>query len=218
MPADLVSTIDQLLLLKGIELAGIGANLACLGGIRPDDENMGALSAIATELEERFGLTFEHISGGNSANFAWFGSAKDVGRVNSLRLGESIYLGRETLYRQSISGLFTDAFTLVAEVIESKLKPSLPYGQVCQDAFGNAPKFRDQGEIRRAILAVGRQDVQVSGLTPRVDVGILGASSDHLVVNAKECGLEVGDEVAFDLSYGALLAAMTSPYVTKEYR
>ena len=46
----------------------------------------------------------------------------DVGRVNDLRLGEAILLGREPLDRQPIDGLHTDAFTLVAEVIESKVE------------------------------------------------------------------------------------------------
>ena len=113
------------------------------------------------------------------------------------------------------SGLYVDAMTLVSEVIESKIKPSVPYGEICQDAFGNVPEFKDQGQIRRAILGVGLQDVLVSGLTPRSDVEILGASSDHIIVNAKNINLNVGDEIEFDLNYGALLSAMTSPYVNK---
>ena len=48
-------------------------------------------------------------------------STKDVGRINNLRIGESVFLGREPLNREQIPGLFTDAFTLVAEVIELKL-------------------------------------------------------------------------------------------------
>jgi len=146
-----------------------------------------------------------------------FISTEDIGRINNLRLGESIYLGCETLYRKPIPGLFTDAFTLVAEVIESKIKPSVPNGEVCQDAFGNIPEFQDRGQIRRAILGVGLQDVLVSGLTPGSDIDILGMSSDHIIVDAKEIDLNVGNEVEFSLNYGALLSAMTSPYVMKRY-
>ncbi|MHA1203200.1 MAG: alanine/ornithine racemase family PLP-dependent enzyme, partial [Candidatus Heimdallarchaeaceae archaeon] len=123
----------------------------------------------------------------------------------------------ETLYRKPIPGLCTDAFTLVAEVIESKVKPSVPYGEVCQDAFGNIPEFQDYGQIRRAILGVGLQDVLVSGLTPRSAFNILGTSSDHIIVDAKEIELNVGNVVEFNLNYGALLSAMTSPYVMKKY-
>lgn len=215
MPSDLENTVNQVLKLSGINLAGIGSNLACFGGVKPDDEKMGSLSSIAEDIEEKFGLTLEYVSGGNSANYNWFMSTADVGRINNLRLGESIYLGRETLYRKPIPGLFTDALTLVSEVIESKIKPSLPYGEIHQDAFGNIPDFKDQGQIRRAILGIGLQDVLVSGLTPRSDIEIIGASSDHIIVNAKNVELNVGNELEFDLNYGALLSAMTSLYVNK---
>jgi len=217
MPSDLEDIIREVVELEGIELSGIGTNLACLGGIKPDKEKMGYLSSLAREVEERFNLTLEFVSGGNSANYNWFISTEDVGRINNLRLGESIYLGREPLYRKPIPGLFTDAFTLVAEVIESKIKPSVPYGEVCQDAFGNIPVFQDRGEIRRVIIGVGLQDVLVSGLTPKSAINIIGRSSDHTIVDAKEIDLNVGNEVEFNLNYGALLSAMTSPYVMKKY-
>lgn len=215
MPADLDDTVHQVLRLKGIQLAGIGSNLACFGGVMPDEEKMGFLSSIAHDIEEKFGLNLEYVSGGNSANYNWFTSTRDVGRINNLRLGESIFLGCETLFRKPIPGLHTDAMTLVSEVVESKIKPSLPYGNICQDAFGNVPEFKDQGQIRRAILGIGLQDVQVSGLTPRSDIEIIGASSDHIIVNAKSTVLDVGNELEFDLNYGALLSAMTSLYVNK---
>ncbi len=217
MPSDLEDTVKEAIDLEGIELAGIGTNLACFGGVEPDEEKMGCLSSLAGTIEEKFGLTLEFVSGGNSANYNWFVSTQDVGKINNLRLGESIYLGCETLYRKPIPGLFTDAFTLVAEVIESKVKPSVPYGEICQDTFGNVPEFQDHGQIRRAILGVGLQDVLVSGLSPRLDIEILGASSDHIILDAKQVDLKVGDEVEFDLNYAALLSGMTSPYVMKKY-
>ncbi len=216
LPAKLNNTVDQVLKLDGIRLVGIGTNLACFGGIKPDDTNMGLLSSLAGGLEEKFGLEFVFVSGGNSANYDWFMSTSDVGRVNNLRLGESIFLGCETLHRTPIPGLFTDAFTLVAEVIESKMKPSQPYGTVYQDAFGKIPEHEDRGQINRAILGIGLQDVLVSGLIPRLDVDILGASSDHIIVDTKNMDIMAGNELEFDLNYGSLLSAMTSPYVIKE--
>ena len=216
LPVELNNTVDQVLKLDGIRLVGIGTNLACFGGIKPDDSNMGILSALASEVEEKFGLEFVFVSGGNSANYDWFMSTKDVGRVNNLRLGESIFLGCETLHRTPIPGLFTDAFTLVAEIIESKVKPSQPYGTVHQNAFGNVPEHEDRGQINRAILGIGLQDVMVSGLVPRSDIDILGASSDHIIVDTKNTELVVGNELEFDLNYGSLLSAMTSPYVEKK--
>ena len=215
MPSDLAKTVEQVLQFEGIKLVGIGSNLACFGGVKPDEAKMTSLSSLADEIESSFGLTLEFVSGGNSANYDWFISTKDVGRINNLRLGESIYLGCETLHRKPIPGLYTDAMTLVSEVVESKLKPSLPYGNLGQDAFGSLPKFRDQGNMKRAILGIGLQDVQVSGLRPRKDIEIIGASSDHVIVNARDVELKVGDELEFDLNYSALLAVMTSRYVNK---
>jgi predicted amino acid racemase len=193
MPAILLETVERVSHLKGIILAGIGTNLACFGGIKPDKDKIEQLSSLAKDIEDKFKITLEFVSGGNSANYEWFMAAEDVGKVNNLRLGESIYLGCETLHRKPIPGLFTDAFKLVAEVIESKIKPSKPYGDVCQDAFGNVPVFTDKGQMKRVILGIGLQDVLVSGLTPCLDIGILGASSDLLIVDPKEIDLKVGD-------------------------
>jgi predicted amino acid racemase len=103
-------------------------------------------------------------------------------------------------------------------VIELKTKPSRPYGQVTQDAFGHTPVFEDRGPVRRAILALGRQDVDVAAIRPRADADVVGASSDHLILEVRDPGLKVGREAEFDVAYGALLRAMTSPYVEKVYR
>lgn len=217
LPVDLDEFIREVLQLPGIMIVGIGANFACLGGVKPTQEKMNSLSLLANHIEEVFMLPLTYVSGGNSANYNWFITSEHMGTINNLRLGESIFLGRETLGRTRIPGLYTDVFTFVTEVIESKLKPSVPEGDIGQNAFGISPQFADHGQIRRVILGVGCQDVLVSGLTPRIDIEILGSSSDHTVVHAHETALKVGDEVAFDLNYGALLSAMTSPYVEKKY-
>ena len=69
----------------------------------------------------------------------------------------------------------------------------------------------------RAIAAIGRQDVHVDGLTPRDgSIEILGASSDHLLLDLTRAPMQVGDTVSFGVDYGALLSASTSAYVKKE--
>lgn len=217
MPTNLREFVQEVLKCSGIKIVGIGASFACFGGVKPNEENMRSLSLLADRIETEFSLPLCYVSGGNSANYNWFMNAKSPGKINNLRLGESIYLGRETLDRMEIPGLFTDAFTLVAEVIESKIKPSVPYGEIGQNAFGDHPHFEDRGQVRRAIVGIGFQDVLVTGLTPRLDIEILGSSSDHTVLNAKNTELKVGDEVKFSLNYSALLSVMTSPYVSKKY-
>jgi len=218
MPSELGEVVADTLDLAGVELIGLGTNLACYGGVKPTQENMAELSGIAERLRNEYGIALEVISGGNSANYDWFVSTPEVGQVNNLRIGESILLGRETLSRERIPGLRTDAFALIAEVIELKDKPSSAAGPRCQDAFGNTPVFQDRGTVAKAILGIGKQDVDVSGIAARIDVEFLGATSDHLILDAKDTDLRVGSEVAFDVNYSALLRAMTSPHVSKEYR
>jgi ornithine racemase len=224
LPADLEAVVRSTLALPGVELRGIGTNLACRSGVAPDARNMAELSGLATSLEAAFGVTLAVVSGGNSANLEWALGGCDVGRVNDLRLGEAILLGRETLQRRPIEGLHTDAVTLVAEVIESKVKPAAPWGDLQQTAFGarpetGVPTVADGGAVvSQAIVALGQQDVDPAGLTPPDGMVALGASSDHLVLDTGAATLAVGSEVRFGLDYGALLRAMTSPFVGREYR
>ena len=215
MPGQLDGTVRQLLRFPNISLRGIGTNLACRSGVSPDARNMSELSTLADSVEATFGLAIATVSGGNSANLAWALGDADTGRINDLRLGESILLGRETLHRQPIDGLHTDAITLVAEVIESKVKPSLPRGAIAQTAFGEQAPATDRGDILQVILAVGHQDTDPCGLHGPPGLEVLGQSSDHLVADSGSQRLPVGAEVRFQLNYSALLRAMTSPYVAK---
>lgn len=217
LPCDLSQFIKKTLDLPNIKIIGIGCNLACYGGIKPDNLNMCELSELADAIEKEFQINLEIISGGNSANHEWYESAPKVGRINNLRLGESILLGCETINRTAIPGLHTNAFKLIAEVIESKDKPSLPFGEICQNAFGDVPTFLDRGIRRRVIIALGRQDILVSGLSPNNDLEILGSSSDHVVLDSNNYDCKVGSEVKFNLDYGGLLSAMTSPFITKQF-
>ena len=217
LPCDLPQLVRKSLSLPHIKIIGIGCNLAYYGGIKPDDKNMRELSELVDLIEKEFQIDLEIISGGNSANFEWFKSSQDVGRVNNLRLGESILLGCETVGRKVIPGLHTGAFQLIAEVIESKRKASVPLGEICQDAFGNVPGFLDRGDHQRVIIALGRQDVQVSNLKSNNKLKMIGSSSDHIILDGENHNLEVGDEIRFSLDYSGLLATMTSPFVIKQF-
>ncbi len=217
LPRDLSRFIKETVSLPHITIVGIGCNLACYGGIKPSQKNMDQLSELANTIEKDLQVKLEIISGGNSANYEWYESAQDIGRINNLRLGESILLGCETVNRETIPGLQTNAFQLFAEVIESKLKPSLPFGEIGQDAFGNTPSFKDQGEQQRAIIALGRQDISMTSLKSNTELEMIGSSSDHMIINSKNRNLNVGDEVKFSLDYSGLLSAMTSPFIKKQY-
>jgi len=215
MPDDVMSYVRETISLPNIVLKGIGTNLACRSGVSPDGKNMATLSELADSIEATLGLTVEIVSGGNSANLEWALSGAEIGRINDLRLGEAILLGCETLHRQPIDGLHNDAITLCAEVIEAKLKPSMPLGTIAQNAFGEVPPVIDRGLVTQAILAVGQQDIDPSGLQAPDGMDVMGASSDHLILESERFELMVGAEVIFQLNYSALVRAMTSPFVAK---
>ena len=221
LPADLEQVAQGTLALPNLRLVGIGTNLGCQHGVAPDGVNMAELSRLTIALESRFGLRLPWCSGGNSANLPWLAAGGDTGRINHLRLGEALLLGREPLGRTAIPGLHTDAISLVAEVIEARRKPSQPWGERCRTSFAGPPAAprpdpdRLPQEVHRALVALGEQDVDPAGLTPPAGTLIRGASSDHLVVESAGRPLQVGDEQRYQLSYSALLRAMTSPFVSR---
>jgi len=221
MIRDVERTVLAVRRLPNIALMGLGSNLACRNGVSPDNRNMAELSALANRFAVSNGSNSPIVSGGNSSNLDWVFRCGSLGRINNLRLGEAILMGREALYRKPIRGLHTDAISLTAEVIESKSKPSKPWGALAQSAFNNASKNEsyppDHGDINQAILAMGRQDTDPDGLLPTAGLAVLGASSDHLVMNAGDTRLAVGSNVSFQLNYSAFLRAMTSPHVAKTF-
>jgi predicted amino acid racemase len=218
-PDGLVAFVRAAHGLSGIRISGLGTNLSCLGGVVPTETNMNRLVELADAVERACGLRLERISGINSSGLDLIAAGRMPRRVNHARIGEAILLGRETTHRRPWPGTFQDAFIVRAEVLEQKAKPSVPVGELAEDAFGELPTFEDRGVRLRALLNLGREDVAVDGLTP-LDPGvtIIGASSGYLVVDVTDASdrTEVGSELAFSLNYGALLRVMTSVYVEKQ--
>lgn len=207
--------------LPRISLAGIGVNFNCYGGVIPDEKSLSEFVSIAGSIENEFGVRLKILSGGNSGSLYLLKEKKMPRGINNLRIGEAILLGRETSFGQTPDGLYTDAFTLCAEIVEIKDKPSVPFGRTGLNAFGQKQEFEDKGIIKRAILACGRQDTICDQLTPRTKgARYLGASSDHMIFDITNAEKEfiVGDIVNFSPSYGALVSAFTSKYVSKVFR
>ncbi|MBP7279001.1 MAG: alanine/ornithine racemase family PLP-dependent enzyme [Sedimentibacter sp.] len=218
---EIYSTVEEILNLKNIELFGLGVNLTCYGAVIPKSDNLSILVEIARKIEKKFDIKLQMISGGNSSSIYLIGRKELPEGINNLRVGEAFLLGGETAYSQKLEGFYDDAFTLEAEIVELKEKQSVPIGETGVDAFGNKPVYEDRGIIKRAIIAVGRQDVDPDALHP-IDskIDILGASSDHLILDISKSDMKykVGDIVNFKLSYSSLLRATTSGYVDRVYK
>ncbi|HSR03913.1 MAG TPA: alanine/ornithine racemase family PLP-dependent enzyme [Proteiniclasticum sp.] len=213
--------VREAIKIEGVAIRGFGVNLTCYGGVIPEQTTLLRLVEISETMRIKYDLQIDIVSGGSSSSIYLINEENGMPKgINNLRLGEVILLGKETAFGQRFDGLHEDAFVLKAQIIELKDKPSVPHGRIGRDAFGNIPKHEDRGIIRRAILALGKQDVDPSGIVPfNKNLSILGASSDHLIIDLSKDreGYQVGDIIKFYVKYGGLLNAMTSPYVEKVY-
>ena len=212
--------VEEILKMKNINLYGIGVNLTCYGAIIPKNDNLSNLVAIARKIEDKFGIKLNMISGGNSSSIYLIGRGELPEGINNLRLGESFLLGNDTAYGTKLPGTVSDTLILEAQIGELKEEPSLPIGEVGVDAFGQKPYYEDRGIIKRAIIAIGKQDTDIDSMEPLDEkIDILGGSSDHIIldVTKSEREYKVGDVVRFLLGYGGMLKTATSPYVEKVY-
>ena len=85
----------------------------------------------------------------DGTRLAWI-APKD-GVLNVWLAPVSPQTGVDPLYRTPIPGLHTDAFTLIAEVIEVAVKPAQPWGDRAQAAFGDVPDRIGTTTVRQAI-------------------------------------------------------------------
>jgi predicted amino acid racemase len=221
MPDAVPEFLREVVDLDHIDVVGVGASLTCYGAIVPDARNLGVLTEVARAAEHYLGRPL-WISAGSSTSIAPVLAGSLPQGAHDLRIGEAIVLGVDPATREPIAGLDLrdDAITLSVPVIECAIKPSKPLGTSAQDAFGGVPRFEDRGMRRRALCAIGRQDAAPDDLTPLDPrVQVLGASSDHLVLDVDEMGEppHSGDALEFRPSYSGTLRLFTSPYVLRRY-
>ena len=81
------------------------------------------------------------------------------------------------------------------------------------NAFGKVPEFIDKGNMLRAILAIGKQDVDHKELIPFDTVNLIGSSSDHIIVDISDTHsvYEVGDVMLFRLTYALWTKGQVAP-------
>jgi ornithine racemase len=205
---------------NGLYLAGVGTNLGCYGSILATPEKMNELIADAEMIEKAIGRGLDILSGGATTSFPMVLDGTMPKRINNLRMGEGIILAKDLkdILHLDMSFMYQDAFTLKAEVIEVKNKPSHPVGEISFDAFGNVgATYVDRGIRKRALLGMGKVDVAFPDMIfPREKgIEVLGASSDHLILDIQDAEREfkVGDIVEFDLCYATIVYATNSPNV-----
>jgi predicted amino acid racemase len=217
---DIFATAEAVLAQPELELYGVGMNLGCFGGVLPCQENMTGLVSIAQRLRARYGIELPVVSGGSTILVHHLLADTVASGINNCRIGELWLAGHDPGRNQDVPGFLHDCFTLRAQLIEVKDKPSQPIGPIGGDAFGHVIRRPDLGPMRRGVLACGKQDLDLESLYP-VDkrVTILGGSSDHTIVDLTAAPeYRVGDIMEFHMGYGAILRSYTSHYVERGYR
>lgn len=216
---NLIQAAKEVNALKNVELYGLGTNMGCMNGILPSKENLTDLVKVKEKVEQNIGRKIEVLSAGNTDVFAYLLKNKNIEGINELRIGEAIMMGTDA-GEGTIDILNRNAVRLHAEIIEVYDKPSSPTGIVGLNPFGEKVESIDLGVRRRAILALGRQDVNYLHMNPKDEnISIIGQSSDHTLLDLTNCtrAYQLGEPIEFNLKYGGILAAYTSEFVTKNY-
>lgn len=202
-------------------LEGIGTNLSCYGSVAPTCENLMELAGAAEDIEKILNRKLRIISGGGTTTLPLLVRDGVPEKINHLRIGEGIINTQDLpfYWDTNIEGLDKDTFVLKAQVVEINEKPTHPIGELMVNAFGEHAHYEDRGIRKRAIIALGNQDVgDSSKLVPKdKDMLVLGASSDHTILDIHDCKTEykLGDVVEFNVLYQAMLFTSLSKYINK---
>lgn len=200
--------------LDNISLAGLGTNIGCYGSVTPTKKTLQKLVDTSKKVEKALGRKLKYLSGGSTSVLTRVIDKTIPKEINLLRIGEACLIGREL---EDLYGLKTELnkniFTLKAEVIEIKDKPSYPEGEILCDAFRHKPKYIDKGIRKRAILAIGAADYgYLEGLISKDEgIELIGASSDHTILDVEDYKKEIkiGDIIELNIHYISML------YLTK---
>lgn len=209
--------------MENLELSGVGTNLGCYGAIDATVEKMEELVKAAEQVERAIGRRLRYISGGATTSLPRILENDMPKRVNLLRIGEGIILSQHMceFLGYDMEYMHRDVFTLKAEVIEIKDKPTKPVGKIVCDCFGRVPVYEDHGIRKRTLLGVGRVDYAFpEDLTPLTDgVKILGASSDHTILDIEDAKDDVfiGAIIGFKVTYSTIVYLTNSRNVVINY-
>ena len=208
--------VPQILACPGVKLVGLGTNVGCYGSVLPSVANTKILVELRDYLNQTYGCAISVLSAGGTCALKLLEEGTMPDGINQLRVGEAVLYGEDTTGSRFLAGYHHDAFLFKAQVVELRRKPSVPIGELGRDGKGDTPEYPDRGVRLRAICAAGKQDVAWAALTPVLPgAEMIGASSDHLIVDVEDCGgqVQVGDWLEFRCGYMAVLDATTSAYV-----
>jgi len=196
--------------LDGAELVGLATNAACARSDAPVDEAIAAFQEASGMIARRLGRPdpwpLASVGGSGLLKLLAEARPRPLGGATELRSGEAILLGTipsgpspgPDLY---LDNAHRDAFILEGPVLEV---------------------FEKNGAIQ-ALVGLGVQDTGGGTLTPcRPGIAPASVTSDYFAVICdpyflRKDPLRPGSAISFIPTYYALLAAMTSPFVEKNF-
>lgn len=199
---DVADYIEAILKMRHIYLEGLAFNFLCFQKISPTEEDVRLINAFVNQIEAHIGFELKTISGGNSSMLPQI-QYHDLGRINDMRIGESMFRGVDTNTDRAIPVLYQNAITLTGEIIEINPRMNL----------------KDNKIYLQAIVDIGTLDTDVSELVPYYEnIHIIGATSDHLMLDLKNEGhYAVGDEITFKMGYKAIAQSMYNQQLQRKY-
>lgn len=217
MPENVLPFVASILDLKnkGINIKGLGANFGCCCGLIPDEKSIAVLPSLAKDIEQRFGIRIDTVSVGGSVLLDFLEQNTLPSRINQIRIGESILLGRIPCVNRVHENLHQDVFKLRGRILEIKEKPSFPTGRTGLNAFGKKLEIKDMGNRRRAIVDIGVANTNPSGIKPLDDsLHIVCSNTDYTILDVHDSGIRLnpGDIIEFSLNYESLSHCLISPF------
>ena len=217
MPDQVLETVRKIQQIRprNINFAGIGTNLGCCAGTVPDEYNLGIMAELAELIESQLDIEVKTVSVGGSVMLKWMQHSRLPGRINNIRLGESVFLGTIPTINQVHPNLKPQVVTFRSDIIEIREKLVAPPRYSGKDALGGQPQFTSRGMRKRAILNFGICDTSPSGLTPLTPgMEIVSVNSNYTLADITDCRqrFKVGDFVDFTMNYQAFLQSLISPF------
>lgn len=221
MREDFVDFYAKVFEMKNIEVVGLGTNLACLYGVKPNNDKLLQLCLYKQLIELKFNVKIPFISGGSSVTIPLIKQGTLPKDINHFRVGETLFMGTDAYNNVPFNNMENDIFKLYAEIIELYEKPLIPSGEMGSNLEGNVMTF-DESNIGkssvRAIIDIGLLDIDMKHLeTTDENVKLAGATSDMVVLDLGEnlTNFKVGDQMEFTLDYMGIVRIMNSKYIEK---
>ncbi len=215
LPSSAPRIAAQLSQLPGIQFSGISVNFGCLCGQLPSvslfRQAEDVLATVAGECgaEPLLSLggtcVLQHLDGFRP-RFA-----------TEIRCGGGPLYGWDFVSMAPLDGIIRTDPVLEAAVLECYRKPPVQLGDG-RDAFGHVPEVDLPTSVAYySLLDLGRRDCEPRGLRPLMPAAQLAGATSDVSILITETPLRPGDTVPFSVDYDALVRAVTSPFVTREF-